>query len=257
MKRFLQVLENLYGSRALARYLGVVVVTNGVVLLVLSLAEPLLGRDVARWTTPLTAFYGFQPGLMACFVALKQAMPDTVISIFFLFKVRLGMLPVFALTLTTLAGLVMPSRGVLSMWMALPIAWGYLRFFSNLYGQSVAGDLRESFSLASFFHPAAQPYVQPLSRWIDSRRFWPARSAASSLPVVAGAELDARVAQAAGLPQPSSTVRENRAIATELINERLESIERQTPVKFDGTITFGGSDESFVEVTPIKPQKSK
>ncbi len=252
---FGKVLENLYGSRAFAKYLAVVVLTNGVVLLLLGLLEPLFSRNLAKWTPPQTAFYGFQPGLMACFVALKQAMPDTVVSIFFLFKLRLGVLPVFALTLTTLAGIFLPSRGVVSMWVSLPIAWGYLRFVSTLYSQSVAGDLRESFSLASFFHPSLQPYVQPLSRWLDARRFWPARAAASALPVaVGGAELDSRVAQVAGLPQPSSSVRENRAIATELINERLESIERQSPIKFDGSIAFG-ADDSFVEVTPLKPAK--
>ena len=243
----------MYGSRAFGKYLAVVVVANGVVLLLLGLLEPLFVKNPAKWTTPLTAFYGFQPGLMACFVALKQAMPDTLISIFFLFRVKLGNLPAFALTLTTLAGIFLPSRGVLSMWVSLPIAWGYLRFISSLYSQSVAGDLRDSFSLASFFPPAAQPYVQPLSRWIDARHFWPARAAASALPVaVGGAELDSRVAQVAGLPQPTSSVRENRAIATELINERLESIERQSPIKYDGNMAFG-ADDSFVDVTPIKP----
>jgi hypothetical protein len=251
---FAKVLENLYGSRAFGKYLGVVVVTTGIVLLLLGVVEPLFLSNLSKWTTPQTAFYGFQPGLMACFVALKQAMPDTFVSIFFLFKVRLGMLPVFALTLTTLAGIFLPSRGVLAMWVSLPIAWGYLRFFSTLYSQSVAGDLRESFSLASFFPAALQPYALPVSRWIDARRFWPARAVASALPVVGGAELDSRVAQVAGLPQPSSSVRENRAIATELINERLESIERQSPIKFDGSIAFG-ADDSFVEVTPIKPTK--
>jgi hypothetical protein len=115
-------------------------------------------------------------------------MPETYLSIFFLFKLRLGWLPVFAICLTTISGVLMPSRGIVAMWVALFVSWIYLRFFSFLYSQTVPGDLRDSFAFVSFFPLAIHPYVLPLSRWIDARRFWPAHSAHPVLPL-AGSEV--------------------------------------------------------------------
>ena len=153
------------GPVAFLKYLGVCTVTTGLVLLLFGMFEPLFVKDIASWSIVTnTGYFGFQPGLMACFVALKQVMPDTQIAIFFLFRIKLGQLPLFALTLTSLAGIIMPSRGVLSMLVAFPVSWFYLRYFSYLYNRTTPGDMRDSFSLATFFPAAISPYILPLAK---------------------------------------------------------------------------------------------
>ncbi len=201
---FAKALETAYGGLALARYLAIVVVATGSVLFLVGLVEPLFVKNMVLWSeTPKSALYGAQPIMIACLVAMKQVMkkkggkkkknhfcsvlqlmPETYLSIFFLFKLRLGWLPTFAITLTTLSGVLMPSRGIVAMWLALFISWIYLRFVATFFSQSAAGDLRESFGLASFFPAAAQPYVLPLSRWIDARRFWPAHRVSAAVSVL-------------------------------------------------------------------------
>ena len=248
---FGKVLENLYGGLALAKYLVVCSTATGAWLVLLGMFEPLMVRDLAKWSLiPESAYFGFQPVLMACFVALKQAMPETEVSIFFLFRVKLKNLPLFAMGLTTLASLLMPSRGAVAMFFALPISWLYLRYVSTLYGQNgQAGDLRDAFSLASFFPPQAQAVVGPVSRWLDARRCWPAAgSRGGALPVSAsGAEIDSRAAPALNTSLAS---RENRAIATELINSRLQSLD-QSPAP-DTTVSFADPAADFADLTPIK-----
>lgn len=66
-------------------------------------------------------------------------------------------------------------------------------------------------------------------------------------------QLDQRAASAASLPQPSLVAREHRAVATELINERLQAIEKSGPViPSESALAFNDLDASFEEVTPIR-----
>ena len=253
---FGKVLENLYGSAALAKYLFVSVFVTGAMLVAIGMFEPLLVRDVAYWSRiPDSAYFGFQGVLMACFVAMKQAMPETQMAIVFLFKLRLKTLPLFALGMTTLVCIVSPSRGAASMFVSLIVSWLYLRYFSTMYnGNSVRGDLRDSFSLASWFPPQMQGLVMPISSWLDARRCWPAKSDAM-LPIsTSGADVDNLAAES--MPG-SSSARDNRAVATELINERLQSIEKSRHSPSETKVDFASSSSTLLNDTfePITPAK--
>ena len=251
---FGKALELRYGGPRLLRFLALVAAATGAWLGLLGLFEPLFVRDVEAWgRVPEAATYGFQPVLMACFMACKQAMPDTEVSIFLLFRLKLRTLPAFAMGATALASIFMPSRGAVAMFFAMPISWLYLRYFSTMYSGNAdePGDLRECFSLASFFPPQVQPFVQPLSRWLDSRSCWPSsRRGKSSLPL-SGADVDSRVSQS--LPAASASARDNRAIATELINERLQSSEKNAKEDQQHDVQF--VDTSVSDFEPITPAK--
>jgi hypothetical protein len=68
-------------------------------------------------------------------------------------------------------------------------------------------------------------------------------------------KVDQRAASVAALPQPSVLAREHRAVATELINERLQAMERGAENAEPESMAFGDLDASFVEVTPIRSNK--
>lgn len=260
---FGKLLENLYGTAALTRYMAVVTVVTGLLCAVVGLFLPMLTASLDGWfDVAQGGYFGFQPMLMASFVALKQAMPESIIALAFVIRVRLKSLPVLTLSLTLVAAAVLPSRGALPMALALPVSWCYLRFFSSLAGPGATGDLRDSFSLASFFPPALQTLVLPVSRFIDSLRCWPAVRASTG----AGAG-GSSAARAPLLPTTqvamTQAARDHRAVAMELVNKRLESLERTAgaDVLGDTTITFDESlsttasvapDASFVDITPIK-----
>lgn len=219
---FGKVLENMYGAWAFGRLLLVAVIGTGILLLIVGMFEPIFVRNLENWLViSRTGFFGFQPGLMACFVALKQAMPETYLTIFFLFKLRLRQIPLFAICLTTLSGIIMPNRGILAMILSFPVVWIYLRFFSTLYLKNGAGDMRESFSLASFFPAQVAVYVQPVSKLIDSCRCWPSHGTAVLAADPLGNDVDARVTPHVAI---SAASRGNIAKATELVNERLNSV---------------------------------
>ncbi len=163
------------------------VTLTGLICAVLGAVTPSVTGSLQPWFDVYAGgYFGFQPILMACFVALKQAMPDSIIALAFIVRVQLKQLPALTLGLTLVAALLLPSRGALPMAVALPVSWCYLRFFSSLATPATTGDLRESFSLASFFPVTLQHTVFPLSRRIDALRCWPS-SSTPVLPVVAAA----------------------------------------------------------------------
>lgn len=255
---FGKLLEDLYGSAAYARYLAVTTVATGVVCAMIGAATPMITSSLDPWFDVYKGgYYGLQPIMMASFVALKQAMPEAEIALAFVVRVRLKTLPALTLALTLCAAIVLPSRGALPMAMALPVSWMYLRFFSSLSPQGGVGDMRDSFSLASFVPVYLQGFLFPVSRLIDSCSCWPSNrsgahgpyggSAPPILPVIASAPMTA-------------VAREHRAIGADLINKRLESLDRSAVAgtsEDDLIITFDAADESFVDVTPTKAVAAK
>jgi membrane associated rhomboid family serine protease/antitoxin (DNA-binding transcriptional repressor) of toxin-antitoxin stability system len=253
---FGKLLEELYGSAAYARYLAIVTVATGVVCALIGATTPMISSSLTPWFDVYAGgYYGLQPIMMASFVALKQAMPESVIALAFVVRVRLGSLPTLTLGLTLCAAIVLPSRGALPMAMALPVSWVYLRYISSLDSTATAvGDMRDSFSLASFFPVAVQSVVYPVSKFLDSRKCWPSVRAANSTNNNNNNHVNHTLANSAVVPM-TAAAREHRAIATELVNQRIESLNRSVASGPETVITF--DEQSFADITPIKKSSNQ
>jgi membrane associated rhomboid family serine protease len=102
---------------------------------------------------------GFQGGLGALLVGVKQAIPDKDITMLSFFQFKTDDLPGVYLIAILIWGIITGSTLKL-----LPFAlfgsytaWFYLRFFAYRADSFLRGDLSPDFSFASFFPAAAQP----------------------------------------------------------------------------------------------------
>ena len=102
---------------------------------------------------------GFQGGLGALLVGIKQAIPDKDITMLSFFQFKTKDLPGIYLIVILILGIITSSTLKL-----LPFAlfgsytaWFYLRFFAYRSDSFLRGDPSPDFSFASFFPAAAQP----------------------------------------------------------------------------------------------------
>lgn len=248
---FGMLVENLYGRYMFVKFCVIVVVVTGIICAAIAAAIPFITGSLSSWfDVGVGGYFGFQPILMACFVACKQAMPESIIALAFVVRVKLKHMPILTLTLTLCAAIFLPSRGALPFAVALLVSWCYLRFFSSLQMPSAGGDLRDSFSFASFFPQAMQPWIAPVSRRIDGLRCWPGQG--SALAAKSSGSVPSTLPAVAGIPM-TQEARDHRAIAQELVNQRMDALERSETLS-DVAISF---DESASEVKPVAPSASR
>lgn len=242
---FGMLLENLYGAAAYAKYCLIVTVVTGVVCAVVGAAVPFITGSLTPWfDLDMGGYFGFQPILMASFVALKQVMPESIIALAFVVRVKLKQLPFVTLSLTLCAAIVLPSRGALPFAVSLLVSWCYLRFFSSLQTPSTTGDLRDSFSFASFFPAIAQPWIMPISRRIDGFRFWPN---STPKPGAAGAILPVVTVSSTSIPM-TQAARDHRAVAQQLVTERIAELDRSQSIA-EVVVSFDDSATEKLSVT--------
>jgi len=176
-------------------------------------------------------------------------MPDKEIALALIVRVPLNYLPLLTLTLTVCASFVVPNRGALHMALALPCAWIYLRYFErDPVNNNVRGDLRDSFNLASFFPRVIRGYLQGVARIIDACGCWPS---SSNVRVISVGDLDAQVARYAS-GHMTAQARQHRAVATKLLNERLQKLDKEAANvslgDIDTSITIEGNDKDGEDV---------
>lgn len=112
-----------------------------------------------------TPICGFQGGVAALLVAVKQAIPDNQITLFSSFQLRAGDVAGIYLIAVTLLGLVTGTALQLvpfSLFGAYS-AWFYLRFFHYKQDSFLRGDPADHFRFASFFPGKAQLYADKVA----------------------------------------------------------------------------------------------
>ena len=109
---------------------------------------------------------GFQGGLAAILVGLKQSIPDNNITVFSFINIHVRDLPSIYLVTLLLVGLV--TRSTLSLFpfalYATFTAWFYLRFFAHRADSFIRGDSSPEFRFASFFPSLLHPAVDEVAR---------------------------------------------------------------------------------------------
>lgn len=109
---------------------------------------------------------GFQGGLGALLVGIKQSIPDKDITMLSFFQFKAKDLPSLYLVVILILGIVTGSTIKL-----FPLAlfgsyaaWFYLRYFAYRSDSFLRGDPSAEFSFASFFPAAAQPFSNQIAK---------------------------------------------------------------------------------------------
>jgi hypothetical protein len=162
-----RIVEPLYGGREFARFLLVSLAGSGTLTFVaitlgyyIAAAGEFIPIDRAASLLYLPVC-GFQGGLAALLVALKQLIPDNEVTLLNVLRLRVRQLAglyVAGLLLASALTGTFVKLGLLALFGAYS-AWLYLRFFQPKGDAGLRGDPSEEFSLASFFPEAVQPVV--------------------------------------------------------------------------------------------------
>jgi hypothetical protein len=109
---------------------------------------------------------GFQGGLAALLVGVKQAIPDKDITMLSSFQFKTKDLPGVYLVAILIWGIITGSTLKLLPFalFASYTAWFYLRFFAYRADSFLRGDPSPEFSFASFFPAAAQPVANQIAK---------------------------------------------------------------------------------------------
>ncbi|KAL4522182.1 hypothetical protein Ndes2437B_g07920 [Nannochloris sp. 'desiccata'] len=109
---------------------------------------------------------GFQGGLGALLVGVKQAIPDKDITMLSFFQFKTKDLPGLYLVVVSILGIVTGSMLKLVPFALFGsyTAWFYLRFFAYRADSFLRGDPSPEFSFASFFPAAAQPTADKIAK---------------------------------------------------------------------------------------------
>jgi len=198
-------IEQVWGSREYARFVGLCAVASTTTLWVL-----LLGGYALLWSrtdagaevlfAPYGGFVGVTGGLL---VGLKQVMPDTTVKLLGVLKVGTSTLPFAIACLMAFVAFVvlMPWYPVFLFASGAFWGWFYLRFFQPVPGTALRGDQAEAFRFATLFPGVLQApvdaAVRPLGPLAARLRARP--EAVSYLPLVE---------RAAGAPGPSQRLAE-------------------------------------------------
>jgi hypothetical protein len=113
---------------------------------------------------------GFQGGLAALLVGVKQAIPDKDITMFSFLQFKTRDLPGIYLVAILIWGIVTGSTLKLFPFAVFSCytAWFYLRFFAYRSDSFLRGDPSPEFSFASFFPAAAQPAANQFGKFCSS-----------------------------------------------------------------------------------------
>ena len=123
---------------------------------------------------------GFQAGLAALLVGIKQAIPDNEITLFSLIQFKANNLPsLYILAAITIGILTQTTLKLLPFALfGTYVAWFYLRFFAYRAESFLRGDPSQEFRFATFFpvgvHPIADEVarvcstVTRMSQWVES-----------------------------------------------------------------------------------------
>jgi len=151
----LKYLERLWGSIELVKFVVVSLVISNVITFVVNWAEYIITGNAELFLHDMQ-YHGQMALQIAILVAFTQLIPEHQVQLMGVVRVRVKVLPMAYLTLSTVLCFV----GFQCPWIIIQfgwyVGWVYLRFYKKnpeSFGADTYGDRSETFSLVSWFPP--------------------------------------------------------------------------------------------------------
>ncbi|KAL6841857.1 hypothetical protein ACP4OV_028369 [Aristida adscensionis] len=158
---FGKLLEPLWGSKELSKFIFVVNFSTSACVFVTAIALYYITQQESYLYTPLSGFYGVLSGLL---VGIKQLLPDQELNLFVI-KIKGKWIPSLVAIIS-----VVVSFFVKELVSYLPVllfgiymSWIYLRYFQKRLETGLKGDPSEEFSFSSFFPEFLRPILDPVA----------------------------------------------------------------------------------------------
>ncbi|KAL1915722.1 uncharacterized protein VTP21DRAFT_6481 [Calcarisporiella thermophila] len=217
-------LERAWGSRQFFIFIFVVNSVSVLLAWIVSLIEFIIFQNADNLYS--TQIGGGAALISGYLVSLKQLIPEHLVTIFGVLRLRVKYFPLIYLLSLTIACVIFPIQPefflALFGWLT---SWMYIRFFK--YQDGILGDRSETFSFASFFPKVIQPPIKMISNLtygiLVSLRCCPPISS-SSQPF--------NINRSSDLPQNTqgtawSEIERQKALALRTLDMRLHAAQQQ------------------------------